>query len=238
MTDFVSKYSTQLNDVVIIIAAVVGVLYFKKFKNTDARIFLYYLVYVAIVDFIGSYPSYVVEYEILEPVREMLANTPFKRNYWWFTVFWNIGSVMFMSYYYQKIIKSKVSIKIIRYSSVAFLIVASIFIFSNLDAFFNSQLKFVNILGALVILTCIALYFIEVLKSDKILVFYKSLNSIISAILLLWWLIITPLIFYEVYFSQADTGYLLLRRYIYLFSNVFMYLSFAVAIIVCKPENN
>ncbi|MCB0447397.1 MAG: hypothetical protein KDD03_07780 [Gelidibacter sp.] len=171
-------------------------------------------------------------------MKEILADTPFKRNYWWFTLFWNIGGVMFMSYYYQKIIKSKVSIKIIRYLSLTFLIFASIYIFYNLDAFFNSQLKFVNIFGALVILSCIVLYFIEVLKSDKILVFYKSLNSIISAILLLWWLIITPLIFYEVYFSQADAGYLLLRRYIYLFSNVFMYLSFAVAILVCKPENN
>ena len=115
MKDLIIDYSTQLNDIVIILAAAIGVFYFKKFKNNDSRIFIYYLVYVAFVDFIGSYPTYFVEYDIFNVLKEKLSTTPFKRNYWWFTTFWNVGSALFMSYYYQKIIKSKISIKIIRY---------------------------------------------------------------------------------------------------------------------------
>lgn len=237
MKDLIIDYSTQLNDIVIILAAAIGVFYFKKFKNSDSRIFIYYLVYVAFVDFIGSYPTYFVEYDIFNVLKEKLSTTPFKRNYWWFTTFWNVGSALFMSYYYQKIIKSKISIKIIRYLGFVFFISSCIYILYDLDAFFNSQLKFINIFGAIVILNCIALYFVEVLNSDKILVFYKSLNSIISAVLLIWWLIITPLLFYEVYFSTADSGYLLLRKYVYLFSNIFMYSTFIFAIIYCKPEH-
>ncbi|WP_417858679.1 hypothetical protein [Xanthomarina gelatinilytica] len=236
MSDFVYKYSLQLNDLILIVCAVIGIIFYKKYKNYNSKIFIYYLIYVALVDFIGSYPTYVQEYEILHGIRDYLRETNFSRNFWWFTTFWNIGSVLFMSYYYYMILKTKWFKKIVKYVCFIFLFSSVIYISQNLNLFFNSQLKFVNIFGALVILNCISLYFIEILNSDKILVFYKSLNSIVSITMFLWWLIITSLLFYEVYFSALDLKYLNLRSSVYLLSNLFMYLAFALALICCDPE--
>ena len=236
MFDLLYRYSEQLNDLILIVCAVIGIVYYKKYKNYNSKIFIYYLIYVVFVDFIGSYPYYVIEYEQLHGLRDYLKETYFSRNFWWFTTFWNIGSVLFMSYYYYLILKTRSFKKIVKYVCFIFLFSSVIYISQNLNSFFNSQLKFVNIFGALVILNCICLYFIEILNSDKILVFYKSLNSIISITLFLWWLIITSLLFYEVYFSALDIGYLNLRSNVYLFSNLFMYLTFSFALIWCDPK--
>ena len=236
MLDFIYKYSLHLNDLILIVCALIGIIFYEKYKSYNSKIFIYYLIYVALVDFLGSYPTYVIEYESLHGLRDYLKQTSFSRNYWWFTTFWNIGGVLFMSYYYYKILKNRSFKKIVMFVCFIFLLSSVIYISLDLDSFFNAQLKFVNIFGALVILNGISLYFIEILNSDKILIFYKSLNSIVSIAMFLWWLIITSLLFYEVYFSAFDIGYLNLRSNVYLFSNLFMYLTFAIAIIWCDPE--
>ncbi|MCX7547419.1 hypothetical protein OS188_05560 [Xanthomarina sp. F1114] len=236
MLDFIYNYGSQLNDLILVVCAVIGIMFYKKYRNYNSKIFIYYLVYVALVDFIGSYPSYVIEIEELHGLGNYLKGTYFSRNFWWFTIFWNIGSVLFMSYYYYVILKNRTFKKIVKYICLIFLASSIIYISQNVDAFFNSLLKFVNIFGALVILNCISLYFIEILNSDKILVFYKSLNSIVSITMFLWWLIITTLLFYEAYFSAYDIGYLNLRSNVYLFSNLFMYSTFSLALILCDPE--
>jgi hypothetical protein len=236
MLDFLYTNSDILIDLILIVCAFIAIIYYNKYKNYKSKIFIYYLIYVALVDFIGSYPTYVVEYEQLHGIRDYLEETRFSRNFWWFTIFWNLGSVVFMSYYYYMILKNNNFKKIVKYVCIIFLTSSIIYISLDLEAFFNSQLKFVSIFGALVIINCIFLYFIEILNSDKILVFYKSLNSIVSITMFLWWLIITSLLFYEEYFSAYDIGYLNLRSNVYLFSNLFMYLTFSFALIWCDPE--
>ena len=42
--------------------------------------------------------------------------------------------------------------------------------------------------------------------------------------------------FYVIDSFVADLEYINLRRYIYLFSNIFMYLTYTFAFIWCKPE--
>lgn len=236
MFEFINKYTTQLNDGVLIASAIIAVIYFKKYKNYNSKIFIYYMIYVALVDFFGSYPMYLIKIEALSNIKLFVDGTHFRRNYWWFTIFWNIGSAVFLSYYFQKTYKSEIFTKVVRYVCLLFVISSFVYIIYDLNAFFNSQLKFINIFGALVILICISLYFIELLNSERILVFYKSLNSVAGATLFLWWLIITPLLFYEVYFSLEDKSYLVLRGQVYLFSNLFMYTTFSIALIFCNPQ--
>jgi hypothetical protein len=236
MLDFILESKVFKNDLILIASAVIALSQFGRYKNYNSRIFLYFVMYSCLVDFIGGYPSYIHNIESLHGIRDFLKDTKFRRNYWWFTTFWNIGSAIFMSYYFFKILQTNSFKKIIKYLGLTFLITSIVYIICNVDAYFNSQLKFVNIFGAMVILFCISLYFIEVLKSDRILVFYKSLNSIVSITMFLWWLITIPLLFYEIYFSTNDEAYVAFRSNVYMFANLFMYSIFAVAIIFCKPE--
>ncbi|GAL73156.1 hypothetical protein JCM19302_3037 [Jejuia pallidilutea] len=73
--------------------------------------------------------------------------------------------------------------------------------------------------------------------------FYKSLNFYISAVIFIWWLIIAPLTFYDVYYKYEigvgvfDKAFVDLRFQIFLFANLFMYLTYTFALIWCKLEN-
>ncbi len=220
------------------IAAAVGLLLLKKYKSTVVKYFIYFLVYVVITSIIGGYPTHFEKFEFLSILRDKVKNTIFQQNYWWFTLFWSIGSVMFFSFYYQKILNNRHYIKIIKYVGYIFLFSSICYIAIHWSDFFISTIPFIKIFGANVMILCIVLYFIEILKSNKILNFYRSLNFYISISLLIWWLVITPLVFYDIYFSTADWSFVILKWQIYLFANIFMYSMFTFALIWCKPENN
>jgi hypothetical protein len=192
---------------------------------------------VGFVDVIGSYPGYFYRYENLHVFKDILEDTLIKRNYWWFTLFWNIGSAVFLSVYYYKILETKRFKKIIKIVAMLFIIVSAAYIFKDYSALFRYQMPIINILGGIVVLNCIALYFIEVLTTDKILNFLQSFNSIVSSTLFIWWLIITPLIFYHVYFNKGDDSFVKLNMQVYFFANLFMYSMFSFALVHCQPEN-
>ncbi|WP_308992005.1 hypothetical protein QLS71_017120 [Mariniflexile litorale] len=170
--------------------------------------------------------------------------TKIETNHWWTTMFWKIGAIMFFSFYYVKVLKTKIFKDIIKFGSYAFLAVSIFYIVFNWNRFFHTFFTVISILGALVIFLCTVLYFLETLQSDRILTFYKSINFYISAAIFIWWLIITPIVFYDVYFvyesgnSNRDWTFIFLRWQIYLFANIFMYSIFTFALIWCRPQND
>jgi len=44
----------------------------------------------------------------------------FQSNYWWYNIFWTIGSALFYSFYFGKILKTKLFSKIIKFSGMLF----------------------------------------------------------------------------------------------------------------------
>jgi len=237
MQFFLNNYSFIIHFVEVL-AAVTGLFCLKKFRNTPVIYFICFLVYVAIFELIGAYPVYVEYFESLSKVKELLEGTRLEKNSWFFTILWTIGGAMFYSFYFHKYLESDNSIKILKYITIIFLISSLVYILFHWDAFFVSSLYFVSIFSVLVILLSVVLYFIEVLKSQKLLVFYKSINFYIAAVLLIFLLIKTPLIFYDVYFSRSDMDYLRLKATINILCIVFMYVTFSTALIWCKPQNN
>jgi hypothetical protein len=125
---------------------------------------------------------------------------------------------------------------IVKYSGYSFLIFSIIYILLNWDDYFVRFFPIIDILGAVIIFLCTAFYFYEILISEKILTFYKSLNFYISAAIFNWWLIITPLVFYDIYNSRYDWNFIFLKWQIYLFANITMYLTFTFALIFCDSE--
>jgi hypothetical protein len=215
-----------------IISALIGIICYKKYKHTYVKYFVFYLIYIALIELIGAYPKHLIRLDLFN----VIEGTIFEKNRWWFTIFWKIGGIMFFWFYFQKILKTELYIKVIKYFGLLFLIFSICNIIINFNYFFSHSLPSISIFGTLIILLCTIFYFIEVLQSNRILTFYKSLNFYIAVTIFIWWLIITPLVFYDIYFSTADWDFVILKWQIYLFSNFFMYLIFAIALIVSKPE--
>jgi hypothetical protein len=232
MNEFLLQYKNTITFSVEILAAVTGLLLYKKYKQTAAKYFIWFLIYLSICDFLNTYVYYIRNNGIFS----FLEGTRLIKNFWFSTLFWKIGAPTFFAFYFNKILSNVTFKKILKYYCVFFVIFSFSYIALNWDDYFILFFPVISILGAVIIFLCSIFYFIEVLQSDKILTFYKSLNFYISAAIFIWWLIITPLVFYDIYNTNGDWNFIFLKWQIYLSANVFMYLTFTFALIFCKPD--
>ncbi|TDU39874.1 hypothetical protein BXY82_1909 [Gelidibacter sediminis] len=213
------------------LAAITGLICFNKYKKTAIKYFIPFVIYAVLVDVMGSYPMFFAHFS----VYHIIQGTLFEKNYLYFAVFWGIGTAVFYVFFYRKILRNKRRKQFLGYTVLVFLFLAILDLVLNIDNLESTHNIYVG--GSLLILLCVGLYFIEILESDKVLTFYKSIYFWISCVILIWFLITTPLQFYEIYFSSADWNFIFLKWQIFLFANSFMYLSFTFALLWCKPQN-
>jgi hypothetical protein len=165
-----------------------------------------------------------------------LKGTWAEKNYWWYNIFWRIIAPIFFSYYFSKFINVVWTKKIIKVCQVFFVVTALSYIFLNPQELFDNIISLNGILGAALVLISVSFYFIEILRSDYIIAFYKSINFYISSIVFIWYLVLTPIVFFNIYFSASDWDFVFLKWEMYLSMNIFMYLGFAIALFYCKPQ--
>ncbi|TXE11736.1 hypothetical protein FUA26_06615 [Seonamhaeicola algicola] len=233
MEEFLLKNYIIITHSVEAIAALTGVFLFSKYKHLTIKYFIFFLIALTICDILNWYPLLVRSKTFLS----FLKGTLLEKSYWWSTLFWNIGAIIFFAFYYNKILTNKKFKSILKYSTILFLLFSVSYILFNFKAFFKQYLPWISILGAIIVFLCSVFYFIETLLSDRILTFYKSMNFYISAAIFIWWLIITPIVFFDIYMSHRDMVYIGIRRLIYILSNIIMYSTFTFALIFCKPED-
>ncbi len=232
MNEFLSQNYFLITHSVESLAAGTGLFFYKKYKATAAIYFIWFLVYSAFVDIIMRYPRFFNYLEIFE----MIENTIFEKNYWYATIFWFIASTIFYIFYFHKITQNRVLKAVLKFTKWLFIITSLIVFIIDYEKLYTGYIPLIHGLSTLAVFFAISLYLYEILNSDCILIFYQSINFYISATVLIWWLITTPLVFYELYFSQADWNFVFLKYQIFLFANVFMYVSFTLALIFCKPQ--
>lgn len=233
MHDFLLEFQKLINSSIEILAAVTGLLLYKKYKLTAAKFFIYFLVFVSFLDFSGNYSMLIKN----NGVFGFLEGTVLAKNYWLFTLFWDIGAIIFFAFYYHKILENQIFRSIIKNTGYVFFIFSVGYILLNWEDLFTNYIPVITISGAVIIFLCTVFYFVEILLSDTILIFYKILPFYISVAIFIWWLITTPLVFFEIYSSNKDWNFIFLKWQIYLFANIFMYLTFTFALIFCKPQN-
>jgi hypothetical protein len=237
MSEFIREYHFYLNEGVIILAALVGLLTFKKYKKTVVKYFIYFLVYVVIIELVGFYPGIGIYYESFNWISRLTKGTLFEQNYLWYSIFWMMGSAIFISFYFKLILKNERNRIILKYLTYIFILASMVYFAFNYEVYYYSDLMFIRFFGVFIIGISIILYFFEILKSDKIITFHKSINFYIAAVFFLWFLIRTPLSFYQIYYSTADWNFVFLKNDILLFCNMFLYLTFIISLLWCKPQN-
>jgi hypothetical protein len=215
-------------------AAITGLIVYKKFKNSYTKYFIWFICVIPFIEIFGSYTRYFRNWGIFH----LIEGTIFERNYWWFTLFWTMGSALFYSWYLEKAMVNKSFPIILRASRYMFFLISIIVIVINFDDFFIYNLSPIVLGGtALIILSCF-LYFLEILTSDKVLDFYRSINFYISATLFIWFLITSTILFFDKYFNDTDWKFVLLKWQVFLISNILMYSIFTFALLWSKPEKN
>ena len=217
--------------VILVITAITALLSLKKYKNSYAKYFIYFLVYVLFIEAIAVYPRYLLKIEYFEWIN----NTRFNNNYWFYTIFWTIGSACFFSWYFQRILKTKQFKAVLKYSRYLFLLMSVIIIASNFNKLFLSYNSTLDYLNIALIISCVTFFFLEVLLTDNVLSFYANINFYITSAIFIWCFVTIPLTIYAKYYNEVDMDFVYLNRIIMASSNIFMYSCFAIGLIVSKP---
>lgn len=189
-----------------IVVGIVARIYYYKYQNSFLKYFAIFIWYAIINEFIGMFYSHYIE-----------------RNN---TILYNIYRIIEFSFY---LLLYKNSIKNVNYKRI---IMASLFIYYIsvvVNCFFEDFVYtyFVKtyIVGALFMVLAIALYFTEILKSDKIIHINKSLLFWFSVALLINYLPNIPFKVITKYYVNSPT-----IPYIYLASYSITFITFILII--------
>lgn len=216
-------------------AAIAGSYYLKKRKDPEIenRLLVYYLWLVVFVEFIGIYPlyGYFTDYSTLPFIKDSV----FERNFWWYNSFAIVKYVVFFIYFMRQL--QSPQMKKILFYLTGFYIVTSILNLMFSGVFFVAYSAYSSILGTLFLVLIIFLYYLEVLKSNRILHFYKKIPFYISIGVLIWHLVVTPLFIYNHYFSLQSPAFVALHAGILRFANVFLYGIIILSFLVCTQRN-
>ena len=208
-----------------VFAALAGILCFKKFKNDKASKYLiYFLIYINCIEILASYTVIIDANPSFSSLKETLKNTVFKKNYWWYFLTWFIGANVFFSCYYYLIAENtsiKKAIKLILFLTLIFQFIFFVLFMSSSN---YDYMIYAEVIDLFVIVFLISSYFIQLLNLENIISFYKLLPFYVSIGTLVFFIVTTPLTFFERYFTLSDPEYISLKYSIKLINFLQLYL--------------
>ncbi|MCF1422837.1 hypothetical protein [Mangrovimonas futianensis] len=226
------------NEGIIVMAGLTAVLSYPKFKNSLVKYFIYFLIYIVFIELLGYYPRYSEEISWLQWIPPLTNDTIFEENLLWYTVFWHIGSALFLTFYFFKVLENNRFKSIIKYGGILFFLISVLSLLFNYQVYYSNDTDIVIVVGGMIqIMLCVLLYFSEILMSEKIMAFYKSFHFYVAAAFFVFFLIRTPITFYQIYYNTTDRAFVDFRKFLILFCNVLLYLTFIIALIRCKPQS-
>jgi hypothetical protein len=217
---------------VIALSAITGLIVLKCYKKKSAKYFIYFLCFVLILELLAYYPRYAIYFGL----QDYLKDTLIENNYWLYNFCWTISSTIFFSWYFYNNIESPKLKKIIKYNTVIFSLFSVGYILFCFKSFMTTNAQPLLFLHVLIIILGALLYFLEILNSEKLLSFYKTLSFYVATGIFIWMIVETPLIFFDKYSTKSDMDYVILKWTVRLSINVFMYALFTFALIFCKPK--
>ena len=210
-----------------LLAAVIGTIYFYKYKHTHLKYFLYILWYIVLTEFTGWYSSH---YDVLG----FFDKKGIHYNLWMYNLMYFIFYPIVL-WMYSKSIKRPVHIKWIKFF-IFFYIIISILNWSFIQDVRFEWSELPSITGSVFLAISIVFYFVQLLRSERIIIFHKKL---------LFWISIGFLIFYvgKIPFNIKFTDYALLKGIHNLFLIVWilaiiMYLLFAFGFVWSDKETD
>ncbi len=214
-----------------LIAALSGIFYLCKTrtKETAVRFLIYYLIFIFTADlFILLYSTYGYVYKFKH--FEFILNTPYKSQFWLYNILILIISSCFI-YYFIILFESQKLKKLFKII-IGFYLLSSIIAYVIGDFFLSNDYSFS--MGSIFICLAIGAYFLEVLKSEKILEIHKSLTLYVSIGLLIYNLCLIPIHLFQDYVQNnaGNTEFYNVYNKILKIANFFMYFMFTIGFIV------
>ena len=194
---------------------------------------VYFLVFTVLVEIIGCYPlvAYYTKYSFLPFIKD----TVFMRNFWWYNIY-SIVSTVFYGWYFSKQISSNNVTRIAHWVLVAFTVTAIIFLVIT-PVFFVAYSPFTVIGGAILLILIIALYYWDILHSDKILKIKALFPFYVSVGILVHQICNTPLFIYSTFLNEAQNPlFVNLHKAVIFGTNVILYSLLIIGFYRCSSK--
>lgn len=217
-----------------LIAALAGIYYLNKkvsLKKSDYFL-VYFLWFTFFIEVIGIYApvAYFSKYEYFGFIKDSV----FENNIWLYNIYL-LASYSFFIYYFRSFLHKAKEKKVLKISTFLFLVLGSINLLYS-GVFFKDYSLFSTIIGSLLVLISVILFYFNILKSDKIINLKKHLPIYISIGVLVFNLSITPLDIFSKYFSEENRLFIEIKTNILIFANIFMYTAFIIGFLVCAKK--
>jgi hypothetical protein len=236
--DYLYDYLTGVIPINILelLAAITGAYYLKNSKTNDnyQMYFVYFLWLTVLVEVIGSYApiAYFTNYSYFGFIKE----TVIRNNVWLYNTFILVGVFFYINYFiaymHSIITKKKLFIVAIIY------VLSSIINLYVTDIFFKGTSAYTFIVGTILLLITVFMFYFDLLKTNKIYSLKRFLPFYVSIGVLVFYLCVTPLYAFPKYFNALNDLYVNLRTNILLFANIIMYGTFITGFIVCAKSNS
>ncbi len=221
-------------NVVEIMAVISGAIYVNKYReDNSSRYLFYFLFFTLFIELIfGWLPRVIGRMEILR----FLENSILSNNEWIYNIY-IITKFLFYTFYFNLFLKKRELRNIMIFGMFLFLISTVInLIFSKV--FFVTISSYTYITGSLLLMLSVLFYFFEVLKSDEILNFHKTIVFYISIGTLIFHLCVTPLFIYSKYYKiEKSPEFVQVYQIILTAANIFMYSCYTIGFLVCSRKN-
>lgn len=215
----------------LIIAAITGWVYLRKVPDVPfyKKFFIYYLWVILLVDLLGYYVAvaYYTDYRVFGFIKD----TVLERNYWLFNAAYPLTFIPYLWFFVAQL-KSKDLQRWFKIGAGLYLILAVVFNITSGD-YFTSYVSFHLIAGSILLAISIASYFIQILNSDQIINFYKTLSFYVGVGALLWHLGYTPLYILNRYnIMESSPDFLEVYKIMLSIFNLLLYSCFTIGFLV------
>ena len=224
MKQFLLEYYSFITQFVEIIAAIAGTIYIRKSRDKITRLFVYYLWVIVFVENIALYSRFMLNNYDNE-IFIWIKNSPICGNHWLYNIK-VLVDIILLGLYFKHLAVLKSLVRVINILTIGF-VIFFLFYFALSDTFFYRGIDYGFMIQTIIITAFVCMYFLYLIKSNKILEFYSSKHFYISTILLIWHLCITPLFIFSGYFRNINTNFIEFRAIVLLSSNIIMYICFA-----------
>lgn len=221
MWDYIIENSLYVTYSFELLAAAAGVFYLARNKKVEKadKLLVSYLVFILIFDLLGMGIFLYGRFYDFEHI-EFIKGSVFENNIWLYNSLAIITSSIYTLYFALQLSSNR-NKRLLIYLIGIFVFTGIASFFIN-DTFFVTTSSYVYIFGALMISFSIAVYYLELIKTDRILNFHKELAIYISIGLLVYKLSITPLFIFTRY-TQVSPEFFLIFTWSIKIANVFMY---------------
>lgn len=213
------------------LAFIASLYYYRRDKGKNSFFLTCFLGLTIVFELLGAYTVFIETYDSLTNLK----GTVWENNYWLYNI-QLIISALFYTTYFKWQLTSKVMVKILNVLLLLFLLGSvSYLLFSEI--YFVSFSPFTLIVGTLMILASISMYYLELLQSDLILNVTRSLPFYVSIGALIFHLCTPPLFLYGIYFSESiNPEFVSTYKLIIFGSNFIMYTIYILGFIICAQS--